>query len=107
MVRHQSSASCSTHAGRGKYEAYSWWVCATSEPVVASNISSLPEVMIDGKTGLLFKKGDPEDLAEKIIYLLKNTRLRKRMGYTARQFVIKTFDANKIYDKIESLFKNM
>jgi glycosyltransferase involved in cell wall biosynthesis len=74
-------------------------------PVIASNISSLPEVMLDGKTGLLFKKGDPEDLAKKIIYLLKNTQLRKRMGYAAKQFVIKTFDAQKIYDKIEYIFK--
>jgi glycosyltransferase involved in cell wall biosynthesis len=76
-------------------------------PVIASNISSLPEVIKDGKTGLLFKTGDHEDLADKIIYLLKNSILRKQMGHTAKKYVTKKFDQFTIYRQIEHLLRNL
>lgn len=42
-------------------EAYSYKL-----PVLASNCCSLPEIINDGVTGILFEKDSPEDLAEKI-----------------------------------------
>lgn len=37
-----------------------------SKPVIASNIGSLPELVIDGENGYLFGPADADDLAEKI-----------------------------------------
>lgn len=48
--------------------------------VVASNVGGVPEIVIDGQNGLLFKAGDVEDLYNKIIYLIKNKSMAKEFG---------------------------
>jgi glycosyltransferase involved in cell wall biosynthesis len=52
--------------------------CAT--PVVASRIAAIPEVVLDGGTGLLFEPGDASDLAAKLSTLLDDDELRSRLG---------------------------
>ena len=49
-------------------------------PCVASNISSIPEMIEDGVTGYLIPKGDENALAEKLIVLLKDAGLCRKMG---------------------------
>jgi len=49
-------------------------------PVVGAARGSLPEVVANGKTGLLVDREDPAALAEAIITLLKDESLRRRMG---------------------------
>lgn len=53
---------------------------ACRKPVVASNVGGLPFLVEDGKTGVLFERGNFEDLAEKVITLVKNKDLREEMG---------------------------
>lgn len=48
-------------------------------PVVGAARGSLPEVVANGKTGLLVNKEDPAAVAEAIITLLKNPSIQKRM----------------------------
>jgi glycosyltransferase involved in cell wall biosynthesis len=54
-------------------------------PVITSDIGSLPEVVVDGKTGFVIPPQNPEKLAEKIIRLVKAPDLRRRMGQAGRQ----------------------
>jgi glycosyltransferase involved in cell wall biosynthesis len=49
--------------------------CGT--PVIGSNIGGIPELIEDGKTGLLFKPGDARDLSLKIQSLLYDTNIRQ------------------------------
>lgn len=49
-------------------------------PVIGSNVSGIKDSIIDGKTGLLFEYGNHNELAEKILLLLKNKRLRENLG---------------------------
>jgi len=49
-------------------------------PVIASRHDAASEVVADGKTGLLVDLDKPDDLAEKLIVLLRNPVLRRRMG---------------------------
>lgn len=44
------------------------------KPVVASNIGGLPEMVEDGKNGLLASAHDPKDFAEKIIQIINNPK---------------------------------
>jgi len=46
-------------------------------PVIASNISTLRELIKEGENGLLFSPGSSEELSEKIFVLLKNSSLRE------------------------------
>ena len=55
------------------------------KPVVASNVGGIPYIVEDGKTGLLFESENVEDLAEKIITLLKDKELREKMGKAGRE----------------------
>jgi glycosyltransferase involved in cell wall biosynthesis len=56
---------------------------ACGTPVVASRIGPVPEVVLDGRTGLLFTPGDAEDLAAKLSDLLNDDGLRARLGANA------------------------
>ena len=53
------------------------------KPSVCTDVGSLSEVMIDGKTGILIPPKDSQALASAIIHLLENDDLRRRMGKNA------------------------
>jgi glycogen(starch) synthase len=55
-----------------------------ARPVVASRDGGLPEVVLDGQTGLLVDKGDPEGLAQAIALLLEHPNLAVQLGQAAR-----------------------
>jgi len=53
-------------------------------PVIASDRGGLPEIVEDGVSGLLAEPENPNQLAEKLNQLLKDSVLRARMGQAAR-----------------------
>jgi glycosyltransferase involved in cell wall biosynthesis len=57
-------------------------------PVIASRVGGLPEVVLDGRTGLLVPPGDIDALAAAMARLLSEPELRARMGQAGRQFVL-------------------
>jgi len=87
--------SCSTEPeafGRISVEAQSMEL-----PIIASNIGGSKETIVDNKTGLLFKSGDANDLAEKIITIMqKDYNSMKSMGFEGRKNVLKKFDVDKM-----------
>ena len=58
---------------------------ACGKPVIASNVGGIPFVVENGKTGLLFESENVEELAEKIMFLLKDDELRAKMGEAGRE----------------------
>jgi glycosyltransferase involved in cell wall biosynthesis len=54
-------------------------------PVVGSRIGAIPEVVLDGRTGLLFEPGDAGDLASRLRLLLEDPPLRHRLGALAAE----------------------
>lgn len=48
-------------------------------PVVSTNVGGIPDIMKDGVSGLLVQVGDDEAMAEKIITILRNSELTKRI----------------------------
>lgn len=56
-------------------------------PVAAGNIRGVPDVVENGKTGLLSAPGDMKELASKIRQLLSDTEMRQQMGQAAAKFV--------------------
>ncbi len=60
---------------------------ATGCAVVASDIGGLRELINDGKSGLLFRAGDVEDLASKLDKLLADGSLRKKCGESAKRSI--------------------
>lgn len=61
---------------------------ASGLPVVASRISGIPELVEDGRTGLLFPPGDADALANVLAGLSRDEPLRRRLGGAGRAKVL-------------------
>jgi glycosyltransferase involved in cell wall biosynthesis len=59
---------------------------ACGAPAVASNVPGLRDAVIDGETGLLYEYGNIEQLAEKILLLLRDQNLRSRLSSAALKY---------------------
>jgi glycosyltransferase involved in cell wall biosynthesis len=57
---------------------------ALGVPVVASRVGGLPDIVLDGATGLLVEPARPDALAAALVRLLGDAALRARMGEAAR-----------------------
>lgn len=68
---------------------------AAGKPIVTTNVSGAEDVIINGKTGFIVPINDSENLAEKIIYLLKNRELAKKMGKEGQKHVMDNYDQEK------------
>lgn len=53
--------------------------------VVASRVGGIPELIVDGETGILIDPGNHYQLAQAIVQLLRNDKLRIAMGQKARE----------------------
>ena len=58
---------------------------ACGRTLVASDTAALREVVVDGRTGVLFRVGDPESLARSAVALLADPRQRATIGAEARR----------------------
>lgn len=68
---------------------------AAGLPVVACRAAAVPEVVEDGRTGILVTPRRPDELAEAIATLLENRELRMEMGMAGRKRV-DTFDIERV-----------
>jgi glycosyltransferase involved in cell wall biosynthesis len=48
--------------------------------VIASDFGAIPELVVDGETGLLFPKADAGALAAKLATVIDDPALRRRLG---------------------------
>ena len=64
-------------------------------PVVATAVGGIPEIVEDGKTGLLVPPRDVARLTEAMVTLAENPLLRTRMGSAGRHVVEQKFDVHK------------
>lgn len=60
-------------------------------PVVVSNIGALREVTSDGAYASLFQVGDAQDLAQRLIGLIHNTKCRTEVSVQAREWARRQF----------------
>jgi glycosyltransferase involved in cell wall biosynthesis len=64
---------------------------AAGLPVVASAVGGIPELVVDGETGLLVPPGDAEALADALRKLVTDPELRRRFGAATRARVEERF----------------
>jgi glycosyltransferase involved in cell wall biosynthesis len=68
---------------------------ASGVAVVASDLSGIPELVADGRNGLLVPPGDAPALAEAIRRLLGDPELRRQLGANGRATVVEEFDVRR------------
>ena len=66
------------------------------KPTLATNVGGIPEIVEDGKSGLLVNAGDSNGIVEKISYLLDNPANARQMGAYGRRLATENVAWNKI-----------
>ena len=74
-------------------------------PILASNVEGIPEVVLDGRTGLLNEPNDIEKLAEHIILLANNSEKRGELGENGHKYVIENFSSTKMVEEYKRLYQ--
>jgi glycosyltransferase involved in cell wall biosynthesis len=76
-------------------------------PVVATDVGGTAEIVADGQNGLLVPPNEPSRLAAKIKELLESPSLREEYGSAALRIVSGRFDAGRVVDQYESLYRSI
>lgn len=71
--------------------------------VIGSNVGGIPDIIKNNKTGLLVKEKDPRELAEAIIKVLSDAKLRDKLARQGQKYI----KANFSWDNIAESFDNM
>lgn len=77
---------------------------AAGKPVIASRVGGLPEIVEDGKTGVLIDRPDPEPLCEKILALAADPAECARLGENARLRVTSKFSKEQLVASLEEIY---
>jgi glycosyltransferase involved in cell wall biosynthesis len=74
---------------------------------VATAIGGNPEVVVEGQTGFLAPSEDPERLAARILDLLRDPELRRRMGENGRERVREHFTVEVMVRRMSVLYQEL
>lgn len=80
-------------------EAYSY-----AKPVIASNLGSLSEMVIDGNTGYLFEAKNEKEIAECIRKMISDINHTKEMGKNAHLVCMEKYSPQKHWDRFMEIY---
>ena len=72
--------------------------------VIGTSVGGIPDFLKDGETGLFCKVANPEDLADKIIRLIKDDGLRNRLSDSGRRLVQEKYNWDKVAKEIQNVY---
>jgi glycosyltransferase involved in cell wall biosynthesis len=78
---------------------------ACARPVVVSRSGGLVESVIDGETGYIIEKKDPEALADQIGRILRDPYFALRMGQRGREHAVKNFGRDRMTREVVELYE--
>ncbi|MFB9520735.1 glycosyltransferase family 4 protein [Streptomyces cremeus] len=76
---------------------------ATGLPVVAGDSGGAPDAVLDGETGWVVRGGEPAEAAERVVTLLQDADLRRRMGERGRAWVEEKWRWDLLAEKLKTL----
>jgi glycosyltransferase involved in cell wall biosynthesis len=80
---------------------------AAAKPIVATATGGIPEVVVDGVTGMLVSPRDDAALAAAIVQLLKNPELRQRMGFAGLARARELFSAERMLKETLKVYQRV
>lgn len=78
---------------------------AAGKPIVASRVSAIPEIVIDGETGVLIPPKNPKALADAIISMLRDPERSREMGRKGQERLVREFSVDKMVSETEKVYK--
>jgi glycosyltransferase involved in cell wall biosynthesis len=77
---------------------------AAARPVVATAVGGVPEVVLDGQTGLTVPPSDPRAMAQAIVRLLEDRRMADELANAGRRHVYPRYDSSRLVDDMRVLY---
>jgi glycosyltransferase involved in cell wall biosynthesis len=78
-----------------------------ARPVVATRVGGLPEVVVDGETGLLVQKDDSRALAGAVAFLLDHPEHAMTMGNAGRLRAQEVFSLARYVEDYDALYRSL
>lgn len=75
-------------------------------PVVAVNALGIPEIVKNNENGFLVSRDNPEEMAKKIMELIKNGKLMKKFSLAARRLAL-SYSQEKIAKSLENIYQKL
>ena len=76
-------------------------------PVIAADTGANPELIVEKENGLLYQKGNPQSLADCIVWMIEHPAERQRMGSWAREYAARNYSAERNAVEILHLYENV
>jgi glycosyltransferase involved in cell wall biosynthesis len=77
---------------------------AAGRPVIATRVASLPEVVVDGQSGLLVEPGDVGALSDALIMLATDPERCRNFGILGRQRAVEAFSLDSMVSALVDLY---
>lgn len=93
-----------------KFEGLPWAVLeaqAVGVPTIASAVGGVPEVIEDGRNGVLLHSDDPKDLAEKVIWMIEHRDHAADMGQAGRRLIESRFTIEREVGELQALYEEL
>ena len=78
---------------------------AVGVPMVSTRVGGVPDILLDGVTGVEIAIGDEWSTADALITLLRDDTLRERMGRAARTLAINRFSETAAIDRLIAIYR--
>jgi glycosyltransferase involved in cell wall biosynthesis len=79
---------------------------ASGKPLITTRIGGIPDVVVDGETGLLVPPGDAAALRKALVRLVEDGEMRVRFGEAGRRRVVR-FQASAVITNLESIYQEV
>jgi len=79
----------------------------SGKPVVAYSVDGIKDIIVDGKNGFLAEPKDIKTLSEKVVKILSDENLAKKIGENARSTIDETFDIDFMVKQQEKLYSEL
>lgn len=78
---------------------------ASAKPVLATDVGGVRDLIQEGKNGLMVDTNDVNDFANKLLRLIEDYELRRRLGEYGREYVIQRYSDDRLVKNIKNLYE--
>jgi glycosyltransferase involved in cell wall biosynthesis len=80
---------------------------AQGVPAIVTAVGGMPELVGNGTAGILVKPCEPHSIAEAIVRLFRDQKLRSELGQSGAQRIATVFNISETIDKTHTLFREL
>ena len=80
---------------------------ASNVPIITSDVGGVKDILLEGKTGFVIKRGDLEDYVKKLGNLINNKELRTELSSNGWNFVKEKFHYTRLTRDMEELYRKL